>query len=179
MKNRTKVKSTASKVALVGIMAATAEVGKLALAAIPNVEIVTLLLALYAYVFGCLGILAAAVFVCIEPLIWGFGSWMLSYFIYWPLVALIFWLLGATRVKNRFILAGIAVTLTAFFGVLTSAVDVGFFMGKFDGFLYRFSIMYMRGLPFYITQIICNAALFVGVFPFLSRKLKQAFKAFS
>ncbi len=169
--------SAAQKVALVGIMAATVECGKLVLAAIPNVEVVTLLIALYGYVFGYLGALASVIFVCIEPLVWGFGSWMLSYFIYWPLVAIVFWLLGVTRVKNRFALTGIAVTLTAFFGVLTSAVDVGFFMGKFDGFLYRFSIMYMRGIPFYVTEIVCNAVLFLSIFPFLSRKLKHAFFA--
>ena len=77
----------ARAIALVGIMAATLECGKLVLSFIPNVEVVTLLVALYGYVFGGLGIIAAAVFVCIEPLIWGFGSWFITYIIYWPLVA--------------------------------------------------------------------------------------------
>ena len=172
MKKRSKNKmSAAQKVALVGIMAAAVECAKLALAAIPNVEIVTLLLALFGYSFGYLGVLAAAVFVCIEPVIWGFGSWMVSYFIYWPLVALVFLLLNRARVKNRFVLAGVAVLLTVFFGVLTSLVDVGLFMGRFDNFFYRFSIMYMRGISFYVTQTVCNAVLFVSVFPFLTRKL--------
>ncbi len=170
--------SAARKIALVGIMAAIVECGKLVLAAIPNVEVVTLSLALFGYVFGPIGVLSAFVFVCIEPLIWGFGSWMISYFIYWPLVAAVFWLLGATRVKNRVILATFATVLSAFFGVLTSFVDVGFFMGKFDGILYRFSIMYMRGIPFYVTQIACNAVLFLTVFPFMARKLKAAFSSF-
>lgn len=168
--------STAQRVALVGIMAATVECGKLVLAAVPNVEVVTFLLALYGYVFGWLGIISAFVFVCIEPLMWGFGSWMVSYFIHWPLVALVFGLLGRTRVKNRFVLTGIAVLLTAFFGVLTSLVDVGLFMGYFDRFFFRFSILYMRGIPFYVTQIICNAALFVALFPLFSGKLGNAFK---
>ncbi len=179
MKKRTlKTISAARKIALVGIMTAIVECGKLVLAAIPNVEVVTLLLALFGYVFGYLGVLSALVFVCIEPLIWGFGSWMLSYFIHWPLVALVFWLLGATRVKNRFCLSGITAALTAFFGVLTSAVDVGFFMGKFDGFAYRFLIMYMRGIPFFATQIICNAVLFLSIFPFMARKLSCAYSSF-
>ncbi len=168
--------SAAQKVALVGIMAATVECGKLVLVAVPNVEVVTLLLAIYGYAFGWLGMLAAAVFVCIEPVIWGFGSWMVSYFIYWPLVAFVFLMLGRARVKNRFILAFIAVGMTAFFGVLTSLIDVGLFMGRFDNFVYRFSIMYMRGVTFYLTQMICNAILFLTVFPFLSKKLLRLVK---
>ena len=60
-KSSSKAMSAAQKVALVGIMAATVECGKLVLAAVPNVEVVTLLLAIYGYAFGWLGILAAAV----------------------------------------------------------------------------------------------------------------------
>ena len=170
MKRRTSF-GAARKVALVGIMAATVECGKLVLASIPNVEVVTLLLALYGYVFGWLGIAAAAVFVCIEPLVWGVGTWVISYFIYWPLVALVFMLLRRVGVKSRFILAPIAVIMTVFFGVLTSFVDVGLFSGSYDRFFVRFSIYYVRGIPFYVTQTVCNAVLFLTVFPFLSKKL--------
>ncbi len=153
-------------------MAATVECGKLALAAIPNVEVVTLLLALYGYVFGWLGVLAALVFVWIEPLIYGFGTWVVSYFLYWPLVAFVFMLLGKARVKNRVLLSAAAVLLTVFFGVFTSLVDVGLLSGSFDNFLYRFGIYYLRGIVFYAVQIACNLVLFLLVFPFLSKKLK-------
>ena len=53
--------SPARALALVGISAATVECGKLALMALPNIEVVTLLLALYGYVFGPLGVAAAVV----------------------------------------------------------------------------------------------------------------------
>ena len=43
-------------VALVGIMAATVECGKLVLSFLPNIEVVTLLLALFGYVFGWAGV---------------------------------------------------------------------------------------------------------------------------
>ena len=175
MKRRTN-SGAARSVALVGIMAATVECGKLVLASIPNVEVVTLLLALYGYVFGWLGIAAAAVFVCIEPLVWGVGTWVISYFIYWPLVALVFMLLRRVGVKSRFILAPIAVIMTVFFGVLTSFVDVGLFSGSYDRFFVRFSIYYVRGIPFYVTQTVCNAVLFLTVFPFLSKNL-SAYRA--
>ncbi len=170
VKNR---KSTALSIALVGIMAASIECVKLALAFLPNVEAVTLLIALYSFSFGWLGIAATVVFVCIEPLIWGFGTWFISYLIYWPLVAVVFFLFGRLKTKNRAILTLTAVALTLFFGVLTSFVDVGLFSGSFDKLFYRFSVYYARGIVFYAVQTVANAILFPLLFPLLSERLSQ------
>ena len=119
----------ARSIALVGIMAATLECGKLALSFLPNIEVVTILCALYGYVFGIYGIIATAVFVCIEPLIYGFGSWIITYFIYWPLVAFVFMLLRKKGGKSRLWLTVIAVALTVGFGVISSIVDAAFYLG--------------------------------------------------
>ena len=161
----------ARAVALVGIMAATMECGKLALSFLPNIEVVTLLHALYGYVFGTLGIVASLVFVCIEPLIYGFGTWVPAYFLYWPMVAAVFMLLSRLKVKNRWLLTGVAVLLTVWFGVLTSLVEIGLFSGFFDDFFSRFSIYYLRGVPFYMAQIATNAVLFPLLFTFVSERL--------
>ena len=171
MKNRSLMGGAAKKIALVGIAAATIECGKLALAFLPNVEVVTLLTALYGYAFGGLGVLAALVFVCIEPLIWGVNTWVVLYFVYWPLVAVIFWIFGRIKLKNRWIIAASAVLLTVIFGLLSAFVEIGLFSGYFDRFWYRFGIYYLRGIPFYIAQIATNAVLFPLLFPLLSKKL--------
>ena len=163
--------SGARAIALVGITAATVECGKLALAALPNIEIVTLLVALYGYVFGWYGVASAVVFVSIEPLIYGFGTWLPSYFIYWPLVAVVFMLLAKMRVRSRWLLTAAAVVLTVFFGILTSLIDVGLLSGNFDRFFYRFGVYYARGIVFYAIQIACNAVLFPLAFRFLADKL--------
>lgn len=165
--------SYAKNTVLVGIMAATVECAKLALASLPNIEAVTLLLALYSYVFGWMGVASAFIFVIIEPLIYGFGGWVISYFIYWPLLSFVFLFLGKIRLKNRFVLTGVAVFMTVLFGVITSLVDVGLFSGAFDNFAYRFAMYYLRGIPFYLLQTACNLVLFIAVFPFLSKKLLQ------
>ena len=125
-------------IALVGMCAALIEVVKLALAAIPNVEGVTLLHALFGYCFGWYGVAASFVFVSIEPLIWGYNTWVLSYYLYWPLVALVFMILGKMKQRNRFVLTATAVLLTVWFGVLTSLVDIGLFTGFWNKFWYRF-----------------------------------------
>ncbi len=164
-------------IALTGVMAATLEAVKLALSALPNVELVSLLLALYGYVFGLSGVLAAVVFVAAEILIWGLNTWVISYFIYWPLLALLFWLIGK-KISNRFIITGIAVVMTFFFGILTSLVDVGLFSGYWNNFFERFIIYYLRGTWFYVIHISCNAVVFITLFKPLEalfRKLKLQF----
>ena len=161
------------RLALIGLMAATLECGKLVLSFLPNIEVVTLFCALFGYVFGGAGVIATIVFIAIEPLIYGFGTWIISYCIHWPLVAIIFMLLGRAKVKNRVILTCIAVVMTAWFGVLSSLVDVGLFSGYFDRFFYRFGIYYLRGISFYITQTVCNAILFPLLFRPLSELLKK------
>jgi pheromone shutdown protein TraB len=163
----------AHAVALVGIMAATMECGKLALSFLPNIEIVTLLHALYGYAFGYLGIVASVVFVFIEPLIYGFGTWVPTYFLYWPLVAAVFWLLSRLKVKNRWLITAVAVLLTIWFGVLSSLVEIGLFSGFFDDFFKRFSVYYLRGIPFYLAQTVTNAVLFPLLFRFVSARLSR------
>ena len=165
--------SIAYRLALVGMCAATIECGKIVLSIFPNVEVVTLLCALYGYAFGVWGIISALVFVCIEPCIFGLGTWVITYFIYWPLVALVFMLLRRARIKNRWILTGTALILTAFFGVLSSFVDIGLFTGSYENFFYRFAIYYGRGVVFYVVQLVTNAVVFPTIFPPLYRVISR------
>ena len=170
---KTNGRSPARKIALIGIMAAILECGKLALAFIPNVEVVSLFIALFSYIFGFSGFISAIVFVCIEPLIWGFGTWFASYLIYWPSLSLIFFFLGRLKIKNRFIVAGIAALMTFFFGVLTSLVDIGLLSGFFDNFWQRFAVYYARGVVFYVVHIVSNSVIFLLLFDFLRLKLEK------
>ena len=166
-------------IAIVGMMAATLECVKLALAVIPNVEGVSLLIALYSFVFGWSGVAAAVVFVCIEPLIWGFGTWLVSYLIYWPTLAVLFFILGRLRIKNRFIITGVAALMTFIFGILTSLVDIGLFSGSFDNFFYRFGVYYARGIIFYAVHIVSNLLIFLLIFTPLRRLLEKIRKTTS
>ena len=168
---------TALQIAYVAVCAATVTAGKLALSALPNVEVVTLLLASYGYVFGPGGVLSAFVFCGVEMLIWGVGSWVILYFVYWPLLALVFALLGKAGVKNRFVLALIACAATVAFGVLSSLIDTGLFTGFHENFWSRFALLYARGAAFYVTQIVCNAALFILLFSPLTALLKKMLPA--
>ncbi len=152
------------QIALTALAAATIEAVKFALNAVPNVEGVTLLCAVYGYCLGAGGVVAAIIFCAIETAIFGVGPWVISYFIHWPCVALVFMLLAKSGIKNRWLITLVAAVMTTLFGVQTSLVDTGLFSGFFDRFWYRFSIIYLRGGVFYAVQIVCNLIVFPLLF---------------
>lgn len=170
-----KTKYNAALVAVSAMYAALIVGGKEALAILPNVEVVTLLIAVCAYVWGALVVFPAVnVFIAVDMAIWGVNTWIISYLIHWNFVALCFWLLGKVsfgRKTAEVVTVTVAATLlTTLFGVLTSAVDVligytgkGFFV-DFDNVAARFAVMYVSGVSFFVTQIVCNAVLFSTAF---------------
>lgn len=177
MKKATKF--SAALIAVSAMFAALFVGGKEALAALPNIEVVTLLVALCAYVWGPIVVFPAVnVFIAVDMAIWGVNTWIISYFIHWNTVAIVFWLLGKARSRiaeqhkavEVTIVTFAAAVLTTLFGVLTSAVDTlvgytgkGFFV-DLDNFPARFATMYVAGGSFYVTQIVCNAVLFATAF---------------
>ncbi len=148
--------------------------GKQAFATIPNVEIVTLIVSICAFVWGLKVVLPAIfVFILCEVAIFGVNTWVIGYIVHWNVLAMVFALLSKLKngkVCTILLTTAMAVVLTATFGVLTSAVDtaIGYtnqgFFTDFDNFFGRFSVMYVAGVPFYLTQIACNFALFGTVF---------------
>ena len=172
---KAKTKYNAALIAVSAMYAALLVGGKEALAALPNIEVVTLLVATCAYVWGAAVVFPAVnVFVAVDMAIWGVNTWIISYFIHWNFVALCFWLLSGIKFGRKASEASAAtaaaVLVTALFGVLTSFVDVligytgeGFFV-DFDNVLSRFAVMYATGVPFFVTHVVCNLALFASAF---------------
>ena len=160
-------------IATVGVMAATLECGKLVLSFLPNVEVVSILTALYGFVFGWAGVLASFIFVMIEPLIWGFGPWFITYLIYWPLLAFVFMCLGRRKIENRWVILAIALGLTVGFGILSSIIDVALYIGVNKHYFSNLILYYLRGIGFYLTQICCNAVLFLLLFKPLKDRLTR------
>ncbi len=168
-------KNVALRLCVTATFSALLVAGKQALAILPNVEIVTLLIALCAFVWGVgYALPAVFVFIAVDVAIYGVNTWVISYVIHWNAVALAFWLLAKVKPKNKaltvFSATVLAVFLTACFGVLTSAVDtvVGFtgkgFFTDFSEFAKRFAAMYVAGISFFVTHVVCNAVLFSVAF---------------
>ena len=169
---------SAKKIALVAVMTATIEGVKLALTALPNVEAVTLLCAAYGYIFGPLGLLATSLFVVIETFIYPIHTWVIYYMIHWNAVCFVFWMLGRANVKNRFLLTAVAVLQTAFFGVETTFIDTLVLSGSAGSFWTKFSAMYVRGIMFYVVQVVCNLILFPITFIPFTKFLKKTKEKF-
>ncbi|MEG2451219.1 MAG: hypothetical protein RSB09_05730, partial [Clostridia bacterium] len=104
------------------LMAASLTALKFALSFIPNVEVVTVLIMVYATTFGFLQtFVATLVFCAVEVGIYGVGTWVLLYFIYWPLLAfLASALLKRGNVVVAVVVAGI---MSALFGLLSACAD--------------------------------------------------------
>ena len=77
---------------LSGLFGALLLAVQVVLAPLPNVELVSLLVALYAIEFPRQIPGALAVFVLLEGLIYGFGIWWVMYLYVWPLLAAVCWL---------------------------------------------------------------------------------------
>lgn len=84
-----KRKLSVKDIALIGIMTATLTASKMALAFLPNVEIVSLLIIVFTLTFGFKIFYSIIIFICIETFIWGMGTWSIMYLYIWPLLALI------------------------------------------------------------------------------------------
>ena len=63
--------------------------GQVALSALPNIEIVTLLIVVFTRNFGKDGILSCFVYVFLTAITWGFGLWWCTYLVIWALFAVI------------------------------------------------------------------------------------------
>ena len=154
-------------IVLTALAAALLSAGKQALASIPNVEVVTLLIMLYAACFKPqIAFIATGVFIVIECFIWGIHTWVLAYIIHWNFVAFATFLLARVfKFKNKFIYFGFTIFVTTAFGVLTTAIDAFFTVARVNvAFGYAFSVIYMRGIYFYIVHVVGNAAFNIVLF---------------
>ncbi len=95
------VKGAGRECALIAVFVALLIAAQLALTILPGVELTTVLFVAYSFFFGAKrGMLAAVAFALLRQILFGFFPVvLLLYLVYYPLLALIFGLLGG-RVKN-------------------------------------------------------------------------------
>ena len=183
---KTNVKNVTLRIAVTAMFAALLVGGKEALALLPNVEVVTLFIAVCATTWGlAVSLPAVFVFIAVDVAIWGFNTWVISYLIHFNVVAIVFWAFSLWHLQNKRLQAVfsalLSCLLTVCFGVLTTAVDtvIGFtgkgFFTDFHQFGRRFLTLYGAGVPFFVTHVLCNTLLFAVAFVplvLLNNKLK-------
>lgn len=172
---KNKAVRSAKEVARTAVFVATLIGSQYALSALPVVEIVTLLFAVYSYSFGGgRGALAAVAFAFLRQFLFGFFPVVLIlYLIYFPLLAFAFGALQKTKLSGWKLLAVaavVAVACTVGFTLLDNLLTPVYY-----GYSARAARAYFKAsLPFMLGQSVCVALTVSALFVPLTRAIQKA-----
>lgn len=156
-----------SDLTLIAILSASLTAGKIALSVVPNVEIVTFLLMSFTVLFGMKrALLASIVFVTTEVFLYGFGTWILGYYILWPMLILITYMVSKMT-KSEYAYAGVA----AGFGY-----GFGLFFALFESIFYGISYAipyWISGIPFDIVHGTSNFVIVLILFKPVTQNIQK------
>lgn len=145
-------------IVLIGVMSATLTAGKMALSFVPNVEIITLLFIIYSSTIGFKrSLIAAFLFATTEIFLYGFGTWLLGYYIVWPILVMLTSIINR-KTESEYIFAILAGIYGLLFGMFF-AITESFFYGIAYGITY-----WISGLPFDIVHGLSNFILVLFLF---------------
>ena len=140
---------------------------KVAMAGLPNIEPVTLFVMVFGAVFGLKALYPVFVYVLLEILLYGIGTWNLMYLYIWPLLAVIAWLLRKERTSLSWAL--VAGVFGLCFGALCAPVD--FLLGDL-GYV---AAKWISGLLFDVTHCMGNFVIALLVFTPLRTLLEKLY----
>ena len=154
-------------IVMVGLLSATITAGKLALSFVPNVEIVTLLFIVFTVSLGLKkALLVSVIFSTTEILIYGFSTWILGYYLIWPLLVIITWFVNKT-INSEYVYAAIGGFFGLFFGFFFALVESIFY-----GWAYGVSY-WLRGIPMDVLHGASNFIIVLLLFEPLYRIFKK------
>jgi energy-coupling factor transport system substrate-specific component len=156
---------TTREIAVMGVMIAVLEAAVHAMAALPNVEPVTLLLILYTLFLGRKVIYVVAAYLLLEGCFYGFGVWWIAYLYIWPLLTFLTYLLR--RQQSAWIFAILSGLFGLFFGALCSIPYC--FIG---GISYGFS-WWVAGIPYDLIHCVSNFILCLVLFQPLKKCMER------
>lgn len=149
-------KLTIREVILFGILGSMTFALKLGMAALPNIEPVSLAVMVYAVVFGIKALYPVYVYVVMEILYFGLGTWNVCYLYVWPLLAVAAYLMR--NMKGRLGWAMLSGVFGMMFGALCGIVDI------FVGGLTFAVTKWAAGIPFDLAHCGGNFVLALVMF---------------
>ncbi len=144
------------EIALFGVLGALTFGLKVAMAWMPNIEPVSLLVMIFAVVFGRKCFYPIYIYVIMEILIYGIGTWNLNYLYVWAVLALAAYLLREMKSPLGWALLSGGFGLA--FGALCAPVD--FFLGDIGYVISK----WVTGIPFDIAHCIGNFVIALLLF---------------
>ena len=165
--DRNSLRTASRRVVLCALLAAMMTVLQMAMSPLPNIEPVSLLVLVYALVFGRDVFYIIVTFVLLEGLVFGFHLWWVSYLYVWPLWGLAVLLLGRGREKGPLLWAAASGAFGLSFGALCALPYlVG---GPWAAFSY-----WAAGIPFDLLHCGGNFVLTLLLMRPLCRALEAA-----
>lgn len=156
------------EIVLLGMLGAIAYAGQVALSFIPNIEVVSILFLVYTKVFGKKALFPIYVFVLLEGIYWGFGSWWIMYLYVWAVLFIITMLLR--RNNSIIVWAVVNAGFGLVFGALCSITQAAMY-GIGSGFAY-----FISGIPFDIIHCAGNFATALALYKPLTLLLSKVNK---
>lgn len=153
---------------LFGLLGAMTFALKMGMFFLPNIEPVSLCIMVYATVFGWKALYPTYVYVAMEILYWGIGTWNVCYLYIWPLLAVI--ALCLRNLSSPWVWAVVSGAFGLLFGALCGIVDV--FIG---GWSYAVA-KWISGIPFDITHCIGNFLIALILFVPLRKLVDKLYK---
>ena len=140
---------------------------KYVMAGLPNIELVSLMVMLFGAVFGRKALYPIYIYVAMELLFYGLGTWNIMYLYIWPLLGLLAWLLR--RMDQPLGWAVLSGSFGLLFGALCAPVDVAI-----GGFGYA-AAKWVSGIPFDIAHCIGNFVIALVLFMPMRKLMKKLY----
>ena len=144
------MKLKAREIVILGLMTAILLVAQVGMSFLPNIELVSLLIIVYTLVFRKKVLFIIYTFVLLEGLIYGFGTWWISYLYVWTVLAGVTWLLRDMESPLGWAIVNAAFGLL--FGALTAIVNL--FISGIGGMV----SYWIAGIPFDLLHCAGNFA---------------------
>ena len=151
-----KAKLAIREITLYAMLGAMTFGAKYVMSWLPNIEPVSLMVMLFAVLFGIKCLYPVYIYVMLEILFYGFGLWNVNYLYVWPLLACASCLLR--QMKHPLAWALLSGVFGLLFGALCAPVDV--FLG---GWGYAVS-KWVSGIPFDLTHCVGNFVIALLLF---------------
>lgn len=162
-----KCKLTIREVVLFGVLGALMFALQVVMSPLPNIEPVSLLVMLFAVVFGWKALYPVYIFVTMEILFYGFSLWNVYYLYIWAVLAVAAILMKKN--EHPLVWAVLSAAFGLLFGALCAIVDV--FIG---GFAYA-AAKWASGIPFDVTHCVGNFVIALLLFKPLRQLLTKLY----
>lgn len=159
---------TVREICLFGILGAMTFGAKYVMSWMPNIEPVSLMVMLFAVTFGIKALFPVYLYVLLEILFYGLGTWNFCYMYVWTILAVLALLIK--KVTDPLAWAMLSGVFGLFFGALCGIVDI--FIGGFGYALAK----WVSGIPFDLAHCAGNFVIALLLFAPMRTLLDQLYK---